>query len=300
MDGTIAANEAKAPAKVILTGEHFVVHGARAVAAAIGQYLTVRISESNSDVLISNGRKFAAPHVLEKIKAISGLKHVKVEVISFIPRSAGLGSSAAFHTASVIAAYKVAGKRPDLSEIFREALDLEAHAHKNPSGVDVWAVLLGGVIIFKRGEVPIRLESGIREILLIDSGIRRSTGALVSHVGLLKERDPEVFSGLVEIADHLSELMRKALQQGDVELAGRIFKMNQGLLKLIKVSNERIDKIIKKLEDMGVYSKITGAGGGGYLIGLPVRKAPGIRTRVARLAVAGAYELSLGEDKRIY
>ncbi|MGC9208376.1 MAG: mevalonate kinase [Nitrososphaeria archaeon] len=300
MGGKNVIHEAKAPAKVILTGEHFVVHGARAVAAAIGQYLTVTIRESDSDVMISNGRRFAAPHVLEKIKAISGLEHVKVEVISFISRSAGLGSSAAFHTAAVIAAYKAAGKRPDLSTIFSNAMELEAHAHKNPSGVDVWAVLLGGAIIFKRGETPIRLESGIREILLIDSGMRRSTGALVSHVGLLKERNPDMFSGLVEIADSLSELMGEAMQNGDVELAGRIFKMNQGLLKLINVSNERIDEMIKRLEDMGVYSKITGAGGGGYLIGLPVRKASGMRIKVASLAVAGAYELSLGEDKRIY
>ena len=46
---------AKAPGKIILFGEHFVVHGNRAILGAIDKYATVTSEKTNTDnILISS------------------------------------------------------------------------------------------------------------------------------------------------------------------------------------------------------------------------------------------------------
>ncbi|MFP3303802.1 MAG: mevalonate kinase [Nitrososphaeria archaeon] len=285
-------SEAIAPAKVILSGEHFVVHGARALAGAINLYLKTRIEESDKDIIRSNGKIIRADYVLEKVKEIAGAKNVKILVRSAVPKSAGLGSSASFHVATIIAAFKLKGTNPSREEIFEESMELERKVHKNPSGIDVWAVLNGGVFIFKKGEKNYSVNSKVKKILLIDSGQRRNTGALVSKVGYMRENEPEKFNELVEIADSISLSMKNALEMGDVEKVKGLFRINQSLLELIDVSTPKIARLLKKLQEYGISAKITGAGGGGYLIGLPIKKVDGLKTKEVKLGVRGAYDIN--------
>jgi mevalonate kinase len=285
-------SEAVAPAKVILSGEHFVVHGARALAGAINLYLKIRIEESDKDIIYSNGKIIRADYALEKVKEITGVRNVKVSVRSAVPKSAGLGSSASFHVAIIIAAFKFRGISPSREKIFEESMGLEREVHKNPSGIDVWAVLNGGVFIFKRGEKNYPVNSKVEKILLIDSGQRRNTGTLVSKVGYMKENEPERFSELVEIADSISLSMKNALEMGDVEKVKGLFRINQSLLELIDVSTPKIAHLLKMLQENGISAKITGAGGGGYLIGLPVKKVDGLKTKEVKLGVRGAYDIN--------
>lgn len=284
--------KAIAPAKVILSGEHFVVHGASAIAGAINLYLKLKIEKNNEDIIYSNGKIIHADYVLKKVKEITGLSKVKIHVKSSIPKSAGLGSSASFHVASIIASYKLAGITPSLDKLFEESMELEKYVHKNPSGIDVWAVLNGGVIIFKKGERVFSINSKIDKILLIDSGQRRNTGILVSKVSYLKENEKEKFNSLVEMADAITLSMRNAIENGDVVKAKALFKMNQALLELIDVSTPKINFILEKLQKEGISAKITGAGGGGYLIGLPAKKVKGLKTKQVKLGVPGAYVIN--------
>ena len=46
---------ASAPGKIILTGEHFVVHGAYAIAAAISKRVRVSISDAPEDSYVISG-----------------------------------------------------------------------------------------------------------------------------------------------------------------------------------------------------------------------------------------------------
>jgi len=286
------SGQAIAPAKVILSGEHFVVHGARAIAGAINLYLKLKVEDNTKDVIYSNGKIIHADYTLEKVKQITGLSKVKIQVKSSIPKSAGLGSSASFHVAAVIASYRLAGITPTLEKIFDEAMELEKHVHKNPSGIDVWTVLNGGTLLFKRGEGCLPISSKIDKILLIDSGQRRNTGILVSKVGYLKQNEPEKFDDLIKMADYISLSMKDALENGDVEKVKALFKINQALLEIIDVSTPKISSILKKLDEEGISAKITGAGGGGYLIGLPVRTVDGLKTKEVKLGVPGSYEIN--------
>ncbi len=293
----MSSGQAIAPAKVILSGEHFVVHGARAIAGAINLYLKLKVEEGTKDIIYSNGKTIHADYTIEKVKEITGLSKVKIQVKSSIPKSAGLGSSASFHVAAIIASYKLAGITPPLERVFDESMELEKHVHKNPSGIDVWTVLNGGILMFKRGEMNFPISSKIDRILLIDSGQRRNTGILVSKVGRLKENEPEKFGDLIKMADYVSLSMKGALENGDVEKAKALFKINQALLEMINVSTPKISSILERLQEEGISAKITGAGGGGYLIGLPVKSVDGLKTKEVKLGVPGAYEINFKNSK---
>ena len=51
-----------------------------------------------------------------------------------------------------------------------------------------------------------------------------------------------------------------------------LIKQNQRLLKKISVSNNEIDRIINILEENGFVGKISGAGGGGFIISFVLKE----------------------------
>ncbi|MHC1586344.1 MAG: mevalonate kinase family protein, partial [Candidatus Hecatellaceae archaeon] len=173
--------EAKAPAKVILVGEHFCVHGAPAVSMAINLYARVKVrrrAEGGVKISAKNlppgftlqiaGRKvdalqplrLAVEEVLRKAaeKISKRLPGLEIEASSEIPIGAGLGSSASLASATIAAAAKVLGLTPSRETIIELCSIPERFIHGNPSGVDQTTVVLGGIIIFRRGEPPVSLS----------------------------------------------------------------------------------------------------------------------------------------------
>ena len=91
---------AEAPCKAIITGEHFVVHGAWALAAALGRRVRVEASEADRISVESNMARpgSPAPSPLQKVvealaRENSFRPRLSVEVDSSVPDGAGLGSS---------------------------------------------------------------------------------------------------------------------------------------------------------------------------------------------------------------
>ena len=60
----------------------------------------------------------------------------------------------------------------------------------------------------------------------------------------------------------------KPLEMGDVKTIPELFFLNQCMLKAIGVSNRKIDELVDRLAELGLSAKITGAGGGGCVIGI--------------------------------
>src|SRR5213594_890329 len=151
---TIAA---RAPAKIILTGEHFVVLGAPALAMAVDLYSTAHASRNETGKveveatlplrLVDSGEsravkseellkplRMAAEVVLDRIHGNTSGVHVQVECN--IPIGAGLGSSASTSVAIIAAVAKSRGVQLGKKEIFRLAYKPETLIHNKPSGVD--------------------------------------------------------------------------------------------------------------------------------------------------------------------
>ncbi len=286
---------ASAPAKVILTGEHFVVYGEPAVVMAIDCYVHVTVSERSdraihivSDLGISGfytGNEYnpekggpqaesvlrpvniAAKTVLDLLEEKTGLE---IKVDSQIPIAAGLGSSGALAVATVAAVGKLLGTDFSRDELIKLSFESERFVHFEPSGIDQTISSSGGVMVYRKGKRPdpIEVKSEI-PIVIGNTGIPRRTGDLVNAVKKRLNDFPEVLEPIVHAAGGLSSWAVKALLDGNLKRLGELMSINHGLLSAIGVSNEPLDRLVYAARKAGALgAKLTGAGGGGCMIAL--------------------------------
>ncbi len=288
-----ATVSSRAPGKIILSGEQFVVLGAPAVAMAVNLYSKIDVRPSQSgrievtaDIplhLVGEADKSSSAtknqELLEPLRlaASATLDHlaskersVHVDANCEIPIGAGLGSSASTTVATISAVAKSTGTRLDRGEIFKLAFIPENYLHGHPSGVDQATCTYGGIIQFRKPS-----------ILVCDSGVHRSTKALVRSVVRRSREQTDRFQTHLEEMTALSNAVIKALKdENDTEL-GSLMNRNHELLRQIGVSTPRLDRLVAKARRAGALgAKLTGAGGGGCIIAVCADRK--IRSSVAR------------------
>ena len=164
---------AKAPGKLILTGEHAVVYGRMALATSLDLYTSIQVTfipEPNLKIILEDLNQYSItipladlpgiPSDLEEsirlsltavIHVYCGLirpearnEGVQFIVKSAIPIGAGLGSSAAFSVAISAACFRLTKNPSDPAEFSLEELEIingwafkcEQMFHSTPSGID--------------------------------------------------------------------------------------------------------------------------------------------------------------------
>lgn len=287
---------ASAPGKIILFGEHFVVYDKPAILASLNRRIYVEAIRKhygiNKEIVINNelfGNK-SYP-----ISIISNLKEQKImsdeyypilfiikkifnenkykEGLEFtfksdIPYGMGLGSSAAAAVATVAALSKIFNKKVEDKKILKLAIEAEKLVHKNSSGADCIISAQGGLIFFQK-HTRFKKVAPKKELsfILINTGIRHSTGQLVNIVKKYQQQNPREFVDLCKTSEEITKRAARALEDGDNIMVGELMTENQRLLHKIGVSNEIIDRIINLCSGYGALgSKITGAGGGGCIL----------------------------------
>lgn len=165
----------------------------------------------------------------------------------------------------------------------------ERLVHGNPSGIDAAASAMGGVIVFRRGEEPRRLELRAPVTLLVAfSGRRRNTGRLVTKVTGMKETYPSLFASLCESATLVSGLCEEALLKGDSASLGRLMTYGHAVLARAGASNKRLDELVDAcLKEGCLGAKLTGAGGGGSVVAVPPSDAGAARAVAEKLTRNG-------------
>lgn len=267
---------AQAPSKVIIAGEHFVVHGAWALAAAISRPVTVGVEDHSSFTVRSDLYSRANHPALLPLGAVveamareySFSPRVRITVKSSIRGGAGLGSSASTMVALTAALSRLHSLGLGMEEIVGHSMVGEAGVHGRPSGIDPAVCARGGVILFRPGSRlrPVILDAN-RSLLVSFSGKSRSTSRQISKVSEVKERHPALFAGLVESASALSEMAADRLQKNDMRGLGVILGLSHAILSGVGVSNESLDELVDASMSLGSYgAKLTGAGGGGSVV----------------------------------
>jgi mevalonate kinase len=285
---------AEAPGKVIISGEHFVVHGATALAAAIGR--NVRVEATRSDRL-SITSDLGDPEALKPVRRVVDSLYksrkaspgVSLLISSQLPGGAGLGSSAATMVAVAGAVSALEGWGLDGPALARAAEAGERLVHGNPSGIDAAASAFGGVILFKRGEEPrtVELPAPVK-LLVAFSGRRRNTGRLIKRVTGMKETYPSLFESLCESATLVSGLCADALVRGDASSLGRLMTYSHAVLARAGASNKRLDRLVDLCLGLGCLgAKLTGAGGGGSVLAVPPHREDEAKAIAKRLAASG-------------
>jgi mevalonate kinase len=187
--------------------------------------------------------------------------------------------------------------RKDLGRdrIYELAFESEKLLHGNPSGIDQTIVMNGGVIRFQRDFGHSRISAHDEfSILIGNTGIRRSTGTIVARVLAFRDRNPERFKGLADIAARIVDEAERAIVAMDYAKLGVLMNENQVLLSEVGASSPELDKLIMSARQSGAFgAKLTGAGGGGCMICVT---DPGRRDNVRRalqMASAHPYEVSV-------
>jgi len=270
-------SSAEAPCKAIITGEHFVVHGAWALVAALERKVRVDVEASDRFRIRSDRRGITraalapAERVVETMaREFSFRPNLRIEINSEVPDGAGLGSSASTMVALVSAISRLKSLGLGRREVIEFAMVGEREVHGHPSGIDVNICALGGVLLFRMGARPRQVRlSRPAKLLLVQSGVRRRTRRLIDRVAATKSRYPAMFGGLARSASEVSRLAADRLADGDMEGLGRLLTFNHAVLSSIGASNDRLDGLVDLLLSMGCRgAKLTGAGGGGSVLAL--------------------------------
>ena len=278
---------ASAPGKIILFGEHFVVHGTKAILAAIDKRVTITsdITENKTikvnsqlgtlEVPISSSyeevKSEFRPFVFLAIKMISSNQNVsglEITIDSKLPIGVGLGSSSA---CCVAATASISGLFKELSseELLKMSIEAEKTIFPDTSGADCSVCTYGGIIEYDKinGIKKIGNTSDLN-LVIVNSMIPHSTKRSVERVSKFKENNEEKFSQLCELETKLIDEVNLALKNKDVATLGLKMSENQKYLEEIQVSNDMLRDMINSLNEISLGSKITGAGDGGCIIAL--------------------------------
>jgi len=275
---------ASAPGKIILFGEHFVVHGTKAILAAIDKRVTVTstftenktikvnsqlgiievpISSSHEEVK-SEFRPFVylANKIINSEQNVSGLE---ITIDSDIPIGVGLGSSSACCVAATASISELFNELSS-EEILKMSIEAEKTIFPDTSGADCTVCTYGGMIEYPSVE---KIDNTFDlNLLIANSMIPHNTKNSVEKVNKFKENDEDRFSQLCDLENGLIDEVIVAMKNNDGTTFGLKMSENQKYLEEIQVSNETINGMISSLKEISLGTKITGAGAGGCIIAL--------------------------------
>lgn len=272
----------RAPTKVILFGEHFVVRGAPALAAATSLYTYACWRRTSEHYTILHSLNLgvrcrvyprnecgASMEGFARIAEEAGVEGVEVVVYTEAPIGAGLGSSASASTVVAAALLDAAGSL-EKSLVAELAFEAEKVFHGRPSGIDNTVALEGGFIVYYGRMVYERLEAPHRlEAVIADTGVPRSTRTAVERVLERYSRLRSILNHVYLAASLLVWRAVRALEEGDARLLGELMDVNHGLLYSIGVSTPEIERLVWSARRAGALgAKLTGAGLGGVILAL--------------------------------
>ena len=275
--------------KVILFGEHFVVHGVPGIVSAIDSTADAEVRKIGEGITVKDERKGAKGYTgkkrtqqresIERMLKTMGINPEKASLEIWLggslPGFSGIGASAASSVAiarAIVEEFEMHLSDERINEIAYEG---EKAYAGTPSGIDNTAATFGGLIWFKRnlGGGPNTIEKlSIREpveIIIGNTGIVADTKEMVAGVAERKKSNPEKYNPLFKQAEELAFTARKALEEFDLRKVGKLMNENNRLLREIEVSCRELDHLVNLAREQGAFgAKLTGGGGGGCMVAL--------------------------------
>ncbi|XP_054298949.1 mevalonate kinase isoform X12 [Pongo pygmaeus] len=289
-----------APGKVILHGEHAVVHGKVALAVALNLRTFLRLEPH------SNGKvDLSLPNIgIKRAWDVAGLQSLDTsfleqgdvttptpEQVEKLKDVAGLPDDCAVTERLAVLAFlylylsicrKQRWTREDLELINKWAFQGERVIHGNPSGVDNAVSTWGGALRYHQGKISSLKRSPALQILLTNTKVPRNTRALVAGVRNRLLKFPEIVAPLLTSIDAISlECERVLGEMGEAPapeqylVLEELIDMNQHHLNALGVGHASLDQLCQVTRARGLHSKLTGAGGGGCGITLLKPGIPG-------------------------
>lgn len=298
--------------KVILLGEHAVVHGRHAIAAPLPLAIRAKVEDARDETTLMIPRWGVEQHLqqhdhhpgsflqsLGMLLAKLGLgdRALNIRVYPNVPRAMGLGGSSALAVAVIRALdrhYQLGLGEEEISQL---AFECEKIAHGTPSGIDNTVATYGKTLLYRRGEpADIELLDLQQPLPLVIGmcGTESLTARMVERVRQAWQKNHKLYERIFDEMDTLTLNAVEALKAHDLEQLGELMNICQGQLNALQVSSWELEELMQIARDSGASgAKLTGGGGGGAMIALCPRGTEPV-LRAMRNAGYQAMEVQFG------
>ncbi|MDO8638401.1 MAG: GHMP kinase [Candidatus Daviesbacteria bacterium] len=283
--------------------EFYGQHGGAVISSAIDKYIYIIVKKRFDDLIVLNWSKKETVESVDQIehelirevmRKTGVYKSVEITTISDIPsEGSGLGSSSSVTVGLLQILYLYQGIIVDAERLAREACEIEIDILGKPIGKqDQYIAAYGGLrhFEFKKDGTVTTNSPNIDSDFLYDLGLHMMlffTGKTRKAEEILSEQKRKIKDLeklLKQMRDQSFELL-KAFNKGDLTFLGQILEEGWELKKQLLggISTPEIDKMYNLAKEAGALGgKITGAGGGGFLlIYVPLGKQDNVRNALA-------------------
>ncbi|WP_188456735.1 mevalonate kinase [Virgibacillus oceani] len=273
-----------AHSKLILIGEHAVVHGQPAIAIPFPLVGVESVIDNvpgavKIDSTFYHGPLESAPESLAGIvncikAALRELnlpcKDLLIRIKSSIPPGKGLGSSASVAIAVIRSLYAYADQQLSEEELLKLANISETYAHGAPSGIDTLTITSGSPVWYEK-ERPFYFIQPKTDFhfVVADSGRMGDTRLAVESVADLFKSAPKKIQASLNKIGEITHQARRALEKASKHLLGKTLNEAQKELEALGVSDAGLNRLIYLARREGALgAKLTGGGNGGCIIAL--------------------------------
>ena len=281
-------------------------HGGRVLNTAIDKYVYVIVKQRfDDDIYVNYSRKEIVSKVddlehelvREAMRMTGVVKGVEITTLADIPSAgSGLGSSSAVTVGLLHALFAYGGRQVTAKELAERACTIEIELCGKPIGKqDQYIAAFGGIrdIRFGPGDVVVAQEVDLplaerralqQQIMLFYTGVTRSANTILAE----QNANVAALRPQLDLLRDLAGLAAGKLRSGDLDGIGAAMRASwEAKRKMASgVSNELIDYAITSALEAGASgAKVTGAGGGGFLLVIcPVERQRAVRERLAGMA----------------
>jgi len=294
--------------------DYYLDHGGRVLNCAIDKYVYVIVKQRfDDDIYVNYSKKEIVSSVdtlqhdlVRESMIMTGVKHgVEITMLADIPSAgSGLGSSSSVTVGLLHALSAYQGRQLSGEELAEQACTIEIDICGKPIGKqDQYVAALGGIRDLRFGPGPHVIAEEIElspvdrrdlqgQIMLFYTGVTRSAD------GILREQSANVATTLPQLHSlrDLAAATSERLRAGDIDAIGGAIRRGWATKRQLAsgVSSNQIDRAVDlALEGGASGAKVTGAGGGGFLLVI----CPAEHQRAVRRNLADMRELPVKLDR---
>jgi D-glycero-alpha-D-manno-heptose-7-phosphate kinase len=294
--------------------DYYREYGGRVLNCAIDKYVYVIVKQRfDDDIYVNYSKKEIVSRVedlehelVREAMWMTGVTNgVEITTLADIPSSgSGLGSSSAVTVGLLHALFAYRGRQVTAEELADRACTIEIDRCGKPIGKqDQYIAAYGGIRDIRFGpgdqvaaeevELPPTVRRDLqRHLMLFYTGVTRSANSILAEqtANIKATRDQ------LDLLRDLAGLAVDRLRTGDVDAVGEAMRKGWKAKRQLAtgVSNAQVDSAVDRALEAGATgAKLTGAGGGGFLLVI----CPIERQRAVRSSLADMRELPVKLDR---